>query len=170
MPVKDLDLQIPNPEHIHDGNAWILKSPEDCDIILERIADYEAEANAIETRLAAITQRLGVLARDARRHADWLRTLYGPQLEAIARATLTGRKRTLHLTHGSISFRKTPGAWKILDQLQATGYLEATGRASLVRVERFAKIGDVRTAIEYDLEQGYLDECPGWIDATLPGE
>lgn len=78
---------------------------------LKKIAELEDKQRQIErmgdAERDAITKRMNTLLSPIDKAIEFFVTVYGPQLEAWARAEIgSGKKRSVNLLHGTVGFRK----------------------------------------------------------------
>lgn len=78
--------------------------------VLEKMDAAECEASALETRLAAVQERMQTMIREKRKRMEWLKMRFGPELEQFAAQQLDGAKtKTLKTPWGNLAFRKVAG-------------------------------------------------------------
>lgn len=176
-PVDAFEIEDAGPNE--DGIALVRVRPlsrppivtvEDAERFLARVAEIKARAFAAEVQLRATQERLEREQRRHERHAEWLLTQAGPELEAIARQELAGgKRRSLSLASGTLAFRKTQGATVIHDHEAAILYAERSKPEAII-VEKRIPLRAAKEMVLEDLEAGLIDEPPGWIAMPVEGE
>jgi hypothetical protein len=140
-------------------------TPEKADAILARILRAEAQVVALDAEETALRRNIEKLRRVQWRRADWLRRRYGPELEALARKQLEGKRaKTLTLAHGSISLRTAPGSRKILNMAAAVAWMLENAPERL-QVRHAVKASEALAAWD---ESDDSDEhgAPPWMEVT----
>ena len=108
------DMGIPNfvPEiSPEEAAAFVPDTAEKVEWVLSRIADHEGRA-------ARVLENAQTMARQQIAQANYLRWLFGGQLQSYARANTEGKRRSIQFLNGKIGFRTKPANFEI-DSLTA---------------------------------------------------
>lgn len=95
---------------VEEKPAFRVTDRESAEWVLEKMDAAECEASGLETRLAAIQERMQTMIREKRKRVEWLRMRFGAELEQFAREQLVGAKtKTLKTPWGNLALRTVPG-------------------------------------------------------------
>lgn len=124
------------------GQPWQPETHDDADWLLEKMSVIDGDILALEARKEALVRHMDAQIAGKRRRRDFLVWRFGPALAEFARRTLesTGNKgRTVHLTHGTVGFRKSRATVQILDMDAAVKWAEANAPDALIVTKKVNK-------------------------------
>lgn len=154
------------------GERFVVDTVEKVDWVLGKIADAEAQAEAVKARREATAARMAAMEKEYRDRAEGFRRYFGPEMELVARAELErrgGKSKTLKLDNGTVSFRVAAGSAKVKDERAALAFLRAWA-PELVSTKEYVKASAAREAVESALKQDLIGSVPAWLELTEPGE
>lgn len=161
----------PEPEESNTdiGPDWRVTSVKDMDFALLRIRELKAEIAAQEdvaqTRILEIQERAAHVTKRAR----WLVGFFESHIRAFAQQNRDallghGRKKSVDLIHGSVSFRKCGGGLAVTDREALTKWAEEQPvESGVLRVKtevdvnavkaRFKELGEVPPGTDVEPER-----------------
>lgn len=146
-----------------------IDTPEAADRLLARIGRHEAQIRALLDQERAVVANFARMRKDHEQRVEWLRRRFSPQLEALAREQMEGRKsRTLVLPHGRISLRKTKGETKITNMPACLAWMQAKAPDRL-RIQYRVNAADALAAWDESDHSGDM-ELPTWMQVSGPRE
>lgn len=114
-----ISLIVPKPDfQVTDADS--------AEWVLSKIEFAESEMFRLKTMLEKQVERLNSQIAQYKRHADFMKARFGPELEQFAKANLPKGKKSWLGTHGAIKFRSTNERLDIADSEKALGWLKAT--------------------------------------------
>ena len=131
------------------------------DAALEIRACIEARLAALRMRKAALVANIESMEAEQRRRLAWWDWRFGAGLVEFARSLL-GRGKTAKFVHGSVSFRATKGANRIIDMESAVAWMRDVD-PERVRVVESVLVSDV-------LATRRKGDLLPWLESTGPGE
>lgn len=100
--------------------GWIPRSAEEADWALKRLGELEAQITTNEEvasrRIQEIHERLGRLNQRAARGVDFFRRILADYALGHRDEIVQGKRKTRSFLHGTVGFRKKPGALKTTDK------------------------------------------------------
>jgi hypothetical protein len=175
-PIHDLIIDAfaatagPDPDDAQDPHA--IDSEAQADRALQLRAEIEGRRAGDLAMLAAVTRNIEAkIAQHDRELADW-DWKFKNRLEDFARARLAGKdSRTLRLTWGCVSFRKTPGKNKIIDMDAAVAWVKAFWPERVKVVETVGIEDVLETLSPKDRAKTLAGKGPlPWLESTGAGE
>ena len=102
------------------SERFVPDTPDKVDWVLERMQEEDAQIAMIDQRLAAISSNLLAMRREHERRRTYMAGRFDADLRAFAETQLLdGKTRTYRTPFGSLSFRRTAGSIKVVDELAA---------------------------------------------------
>lgn len=131
--------------------------------VLGKMADIQGQIAADDARLAGYAERINKQKVEKQRRLDWLMVRFGAQIEEVARKELEGgKKKTLTLDEGEVSFRATSGSVKVVNEELALGWAYTHAKDAVKVTEKV-----LVSAIPENLRESLPVEA---FEVTGPGE
>lgn len=138
--------------------------------VLEKMAALDSDILAIEARLKALSENLGVMKAEKERNRAGLLYKFGPELEHFAKENLPNGKKTWTCPYGSVSFRSTSGGLRVKDKDAALEIATMQGWTNTIKVTEEFQISRLDPA-QRELAESCLGSNPsgkvgvGWAEA-----
>lgn len=120
--VNPATQEVVGHESFPDGFA--VRTREHADDLLEFRSAIEGRVAALQLRKAAMIEAMDARIRHEMRRLAWWEWRFRTPLLDFARTQLTGKSKTLNLSWGRISFRKTAGTNRITDEDEAIAFVK----------------------------------------------
>lgn len=112
----NLIIDEENGEILEVKNQFAVVDEASANWVLEKMLDEQLEIEKLQSKLAAVTEQLKKQISQHQRRLDGLHFRFDAELSAFAKAQIEGGKRkSLTLDFGTLSFRKVKGGLKVKD-------------------------------------------------------